>query len=103
MGGDKRTGLANHPGVVFIGIVASILGIATFITGRHNLSDFLALQRTEELNNGVSAGSSATDPIVPQDPFKIAFSLKTVDGRILGPKDFPGQVIVVDFWATWCG
>ncbi len=31
------------------------------------------------------------------------FHLKTLDGRKLGPADFPGQVVVVDFWATWCG
>ena len=30
------------------------------------------------------------------------FRLKSVDGRKLGPKDFAGQVVVVDFWATWC-
>ena len=32
---------------------------------------------------------------------KVGFRLKTTDGRTLGPRDFPGQV-VVDFWATWC-
>ena len=31
-----------------------------------------------------------------------AFELPTLDGRRLGPGDFPGNVVVVDFWATWC-
>jgi cytochrome c biogenesis protein CcmG/thiol:disulfide interchange protein DsbE len=33
---------------------------------------------------------------------KTNFRLPTVDGRALGPRDFGGQVVVVDFWATWC-
>jgi cytochrome c biogenesis protein CcmG/thiol:disulfide interchange protein DsbE len=35
-------------------------------------------------------------------PDALKFRLKTMDGRTLGPSDFAGQVVVVDFWATWC-
>src|SRR5262245_32382684 len=34
---------------------------------------------------------------------KTDFEFKTLEGCPLGPKDFRGQVVVVDFWATWCG
>ena len=46
-----------------------------------------------------SDGSSAGGPDVVG---KLGFRLKTTDGRTLGPRDFPGHVVVVDFWATWC-
>jgi cytochrome c biogenesis protein CcmG, thiol:disulfide interchange protein DsbE len=46
---------------------------------------------------GATAGNA------PEPGRKADFQLKTVDGRKLGPKDFPGQVVVIDFWATWCG
>ena len=32
-----------------------------------------------------------------------AFRLPAIDGRRLGPSDFKGKVVVIDFWATWCG
>jgi len=39
----------------------------------------------------------------PSPKGKADFRLPTLDGGNLGPKDFLGQVVVVDFWATWCG
>lgn len=48
--------------------------------------------------------SKPTDTLGPAaktDP-KADFQLASVDGRQIGPKSFPGQVVVVDFWATWC-
>jgi len=30
------------------------------------------------------------------------FRLDTLDGRRLGPQDYSGRVVLVDFWATWC-
>jgi thiol-disulfide isomerase/thioredoxin len=50
---------------------------------------------------GCKDGQSA--PAGPARQIKTDFRFKTLEGRPLGPKDFRGQVVVVDFWATWCG
>jgi len=31
-----------------------------------------------------------------------AFSLTTLDGKPLNSSDYRGQVVLLDFWATWC-
>jgi len=32
-----------------------------------------------------------------------AFTLKDINGRTVSLADFKGKVVVLDFWATWCG
>ena len=31
------------------------------------------------------------------------FRLATLDGGEIGPLDYEGEAVVLDFWATWCG
>jgi thiol-disulfide isomerase/thioredoxin len=54
--------------------------------------------------DGASAGKAANG--APSKPAAVGspadFQLSSLDGRKLGPKSFAGQVVVVDFWATWC-
>jgi thiol-disulfide isomerase/thioredoxin len=32
-----------------------------------------------------------------------AFDVKTIDGRVVSLDDLAGKVVLIDFWATWCG
>jgi cytochrome c biogenesis protein CcmG/thiol:disulfide interchange protein DsbE len=44
-----------------------------------------------------SKSSPALDAPAPN------FQVTTFDGRKLSLADFKGQVVVLNFWATWCG
>ncbi len=54
------------------------------------------------------AGQSATaavDKLLPQASRKIApgFSLTDANGKPINLSDYKGKVVLLDFWATWCG
>jgi peroxiredoxin len=52
------------------------------------------------------AGADASSPFsCPADakPAKLDFTLKNADGRSVTLAEHKGEVILLDFWATWCG
>ena len=38
---------------------------------------------------------------VGTQPF--AFQTKAIDGKTISPANYKGKVLLIDFWATWCG
>jgi cytochrome c biogenesis protein CcmG/thiol:disulfide interchange protein DsbE len=48
---------------------------------------------------------SASDKLVPEKSRKTApgFSLTDADGKQIQLSDYRGKVVLLDFWATWCG
>jgi len=49
------------------------------------------------------AQAGAAAPAGEHPPILTKFRMPSVDGNETGPADFKGKVVVVDFWATWCG
>ncbi len=44
-----------------------------------------------------------SSPVVANQGAAPAFSLPTRDGSTLSLEDFRGEVVMINFWATWCG
>jgi thiol-disulfide isomerase/thioredoxin len=55
------------------------------------------VQRARQSNVHYSAESEEIGRPAP------SFQLKDMEGRMVSLEDFKGKVVMLDFWATWCG
>jgi len=91
----------------WIGVVALALVVVAYamgwIAGSTEISSPVAT--AEEVGEAASGQPAAGAPAGTGESGHPApdFRLATLDGERLGPPDFPGEVVVIDFWATWCG
>ena len=51
----------------------------------------------------IGEGGMAEEPAVPYGEPAPDFALPALDGTEVSLADYRGQVVLVDFWATWCG
>ncbi|WP_431294489.1 TlpA family protein disulfide reductase [Pedobacter sp. P26] len=58
------------------------------------LSDLMPEAKKTEMKAHVLA-NMVNYPLVP-------FSLENADGKLVNSKDWANQIVVLDFWATWC-
>lgn len=58
-------------------------------------------------NSGPETSASASDSASEQKTLTAsaapAWELKDVNGAVVRSSDFAGKVVILDFWATWCG
>ena len=52
--------------------------------------------------HSLSRSSSSSNPSVKKGSTAPALSLSDLDGNPVSLEQFRGQVVIVDFWATWC-
>lgn len=51
----------------------------------------------------VLSGARAQEAPLPAGTHAPAFATRTLDGKPLSLKSLHGHVVLLDFWATWCG
>ena len=80
-------------------IIATLVVVVLIATIGYTLLTAHPEEKTD--SKVVLPGTPVSNPaskIVPAD-----FDVRTVDGHTIKLSDYRGKVLVMDFWATWCG
>src|SRR5271154_2700384 len=77
--------------------VGSALACALLWTG---CSDYVAKPVAKATQQQKPAEFVLKDAVGQPMP---GFSLKDANGQTVRPVDYQGKVVLLDFWATWCG
>jgi cytochrome c biogenesis protein CcmG/thiol:disulfide interchange protein DsbE len=72
--------------ILVIGAVAFSLGYVVF-------------PHSESIPGGNAGAATMLDPEAKAPPFEV----HALDGAAIASEEYAGKIMVVDFWATWCG
>jgi thiol-disulfide isomerase/thioredoxin len=84
------------------------LRLAEDLRGRDAVAAHAAYEEIVRLHAGTNEAKVATGALYEMDHLAVgmtlpAFEAKDLRGAAVASKDFAGRVLVLDFWATWCG
>ena len=82
-----------NPRLIILPVISLAVGFFAFSCGK------------KETNQGASAGAPAQTSAQPvaSGSISVNFTLTDIGGKSVSLADYKGKVVLVDFWATWCG
>lgn len=73
-------------------LAIAVVTVPTMLNGSH-----------DEAPEGLTAGPTAPSCKAPHGKAQLNLKLKDMNGATVNLADFKGKVILLNFWATWCG
>jgi len=77
-----------------LGLIGVALALLAFLPGAYGTSSFV--------DRGMASKAASRGLVKPGDTAP-NFQLRDLDGKAVSLSDFLGKVVLVNFWATWCG
>ena len=84
-----------------VGLALGLLWLAPGITGEDSRQDPTAV--SEGGASGDEGSPDADDALAKGKPAPLQFTMKDMNGIDVKLASFKGKVILLNFWATWCG